>query len=210
MVTRKLKVKINRENVFRQLNCREDSDVYEEFLEEYLKMEQKMYELCQSVVLIAHGISGSELLEEGIQEGTPFLITLYSIGKEISDYSTKCFSQGDYVRGMLADAMADSALFSLQDAVAPDLKAMCGQLQMGISRRVEAPKQISMKAQKLLLEQTGALQDCGVSITSGYMLDPLKSNAVVYLLTEDREIFQYQHDCRECDRHDCINRCVKN
>lgn len=206
MIARDLKVQICQEDVLHRIGCYEDSDIYEEVLEEYREIEAKMYGLCEPVLLMEYAIIGAELAREGIPEGTPALMVITSIGRKISEYSTKCFAQGDYLKGMLADAMADSALFSLEKELVPYLREACGIRKMGISRRLEAPHDISMEAQKVIFDVTGAREACGMEISTGYMLDPVKSNAVIYMLTEDPEVFMHQHNCRKCNRFDCKGR----
>ena len=206
MIIRELKVKIRQSEVFHQIDCYEDSDLYEEVLEEYREIEEQMYALCEPVFLMEYGTVGPELAREGIAENTPVLMVITSIGKGISEYSTKCFQEGEYLKGMLADAMADSALFSLREQITPYLREECGLRKMGISRRLEAPHDIAMEAQKYIFEKTRAHEQCGMNISSGYMLDPVKSNAVLYVLTEDTEVFMHQHNCRNCNRLDCRGR----
>lgn len=206
MIIRELKVEIKQADVLHQIDCYEDSELYEEVVEEYLEMEPEMYRLCEPVVLMEYGIIGPELAREDVPLGTPVLMVLSSVGRGMSEYSTRAFSQGDYLKGMLADAMADSALFSLGKQLAPYLKEECGRLKMGIRRRLEAPQDIAMEAQKVVLDITGAREKCGIGISSGYMLDPVKSNAAIYLLTEDQEVFMHQHNCRNCNRLDCKGR----
>lgn len=210
MITRDLHVKIDMDRVLHQIDCYKDSDLYDEVVEEYKAMESGMYVLCEPVFLMEYDTIGPELAQEGLPEGTPVLLVLYSIGRGISDYSTRAFGEGDYLKGMLADAMADSALFSLENEFTPYLKEACAAYQMGISRRLEAPRDISMLAQKYIFEKTKAQEQCGMGISSGYMLDPVKSNAILYVLTEDREVFMHQHDCRNCDRYDCKMRNVSD
>ncbi len=206
MITRELKVEIRQPDVFHQVDCYEDSDLYEEVLEEYREIEAQMYALCEPVLLMEYGVVGPGLAREGVPEGTPVLMVITSIGRGISEYSTRCFTEGDYLKGMLADAMADSALFSLEKEIVPYLREECGVRRLGISRRLEAPQDISMEAQKVIFEMTGAGEKCGMGISSGYMLDPIKSNAVLYVLTNDPETFMYQHNCRNCNRYDCKGR----
>lgn len=203
MITRELKVEINRDEVFRQIDCYEDSELYEEVVEEYEEIEQEILSLCEPVFLMEYGNIGPELSRAGVPEGAPVIFALYSVGRGPSDYSTGAFARGDYLKGMLADAMADSALFSLEKEYAPLLKEACAGKKVGISRRMEAPQDIDMEAQKVVFEKTRAGELCGMSISSGYMLDPVKSNAVVYMLTDDPHVFMHQHNCRNCDRYDC-------
>lgn len=194
MITRDLKVKINMDEVLHRIDCYKDSGIYEEVIGEYLEMEDEMYTLCKPVFLMEYGIIGPELAQAEIPEGTPALMVIYSIGRGISDYSTNAFKEGDYLKGMLADAIADSALFSLEKAYAPYLKEACAKRRMGISRRLEAPRDISMPAQKIIFEKTKARERCGMNITSGYMLDPVKSNAVLYVLSKDQDLFLQRHN----------------
>ena len=206
MFTRDLKVTINMDEVLHRIDCHKDSDIYEEIVEEYREMEAEMYALCEPVFLLEYGEIGPELAVEGVQEGTPVLMTLFSIGGKLSQYSTRAFTEGDYVKGMLADAIADTALFSLKKEIVPYLKEACGESKMGISRRLEAPQDIPIQAQKVVWEQTKAYERCGIGITSGYMLDPVKSHAEIYILSKDQELFFHQHNCRKCNRFDCKGR----
>ncbi len=208
MLTRDLQVEINQAGVLRQIDCYEGSDYYEEIVEEYEEILEEMLSLCEPVLLMERGTIPKELATEDMPVGTPVLMLLYSIGGGISAYSTKSFAEGDYVKGMLADAMADSALFSMEKDFLPYLKEFCAETKMGISRRLEAPHQIPMKAQKFIWEKTRARELCGIGISSGFMLDPVKSNTILYVLTKDEEKFQYQHDCRTCDNYKCKMRHV--
>ena len=206
MFTRDLNVTINMDEVLHRIDCHKDSEIYEEIVEEYREMEAEMYALCEPVFLLEFAEIGSELAVAEVPEGTPVLMTLFSIGGKLSQYSTKAFAEGDYVKGMLADAIADTALFSLKKEIVPFLKKACGELQMGISRRLEAPHDIPIQAQKVVWEQTKAYERCGIGITSGYMLDPVKSHAEIYVLSKDQELFFHQHNCRKCNRYDCKGR----
>jgi uncharacterized 2Fe-2S/4Fe-4S cluster protein (DUF4445 family) len=38
------------------------------------------------------------------------------------------------------------------------------------------------------------------------MLDPVKSHAEIYVLSQDQELFFHQHNCRKCNRYDCKGR----
>ena len=108
MFTRDLKVTINMDEVLHRIDCHKDSDIYEEIVEEYREMEAEMYALCEPVFLLEFSEIGPEIAVEGVPVGTPVLMTLFSIGGKLSQYSTRAFTEGDYVKGMLADAIADT------------------------------------------------------------------------------------------------------
>ena len=208
MFTRDLKVTINMDEVMHRIDCHKDSDLYEEIVEEYREIEAEMYALCEPVFLLEYGEIGTELAVEGVPEGTPVLMALFSIGGGLSEYSTMAFAKGDYLKGMMADAIADTALFSLKKEIVPYLKEACGELQMGISRRLEPPQDIPIQAQRVIWEKTKAFERCGIGITSGYMLNPVKSHAEIYMLSGDKELFFHQHNCRNCDNYNCSGRCI--
>lgn len=208
MLIRDLKINISRSEVFRQVDCYEDSAVYGDVLRTYEEIEESIYELCESVFLVEKGVIEQEYACDALPAGTEVLFALCSIGEKISRYSKKAFEEGEYLKGMLADAMADSALFSLEKAITPYLKEFCASAGMGIARRVEAPKDIPIELQKIIWEKTQADKLCGIGITSGYMLDPVKTSALIYVLTNDEEVFAHQHDCKTCDRLDCKMRKV--
>lgn len=208
MLIQDFKIDISQSEVFRQIDCYEDSAVYDDVLKAYEEIEESIYELCEPVFLVEKDIIEQEYACDVLPAGTEVLFTLCSIGEKISGYSTKAFEEGEYLKGMLADAMADSALFSIEKAMVPYLKELCASEGMGIEKRLEAPKDIPMEMQKVVLEKTHAEGFCGMGITSCYMLNPVKTSAFIYVLTDDKEVFQYQHDCKTCDRYDCKMRKV--
>lgn len=209
MIIRDLKVTINREWVLHQIDCPAGSSIYEEVSEEYQQIEAEIYSLCEPVFLIQYGTVDSRTAEQyALPQDVPLLFVVSSIGRKISEYSTRAFQKGDYLKGMLSDAMADSALTSLEKEAIPYIRDICRDHHMGIEKRLDAPKDIPMAAQRLIFERTQAHELCGMSLSSGYMLDPVKSGALIYVLTEDTDKFNYRHDCRKCKRYDCKLRSV--
>lgn len=209
MIVRDLKVTIDREWVFHQIDCHKDSEIYEEVTEEYRQIEAQMYSLCEPVFLMQYGTADARTAAElGLAENTPLLFVISSVGGKISDFSTRAFQKGEYLKGMLADAMADCALSLLEKETLPHLRALCETYHVGIEKRLDAPKDIPMTAQKLIFERTQAEELCGMKLSSGYMLDPVKSGALIYVLTQDTDKFNYHHDCRKCGRLDCKMRSV--
>lgn len=110
----KLKVLVKRESVFGALQCDETSPAYQEILEEYDAIIDEMMTLAQPVGILGIFSLSAETATDEFPEGTPVLYGVMSIGDGIRKYSTQAFQSGNYVRGMLCDAIADEALFSLE------------------------------------------------------------------------------------------------
>lgn len=113
------------------------------------------------------------------------------------------FQQGDYLKGMLIDAMADSFLFQMEDALQDVLREECANRKAGIKKRLEAPHDIPMEMQQVMHRQIRAEEMLGIGITSGYMFDPVKTSCLILVLTDDEKEFRMQHDCRKCSALHC-------
>lgn len=184
-----------KEDVLRMMELKEDSPIYEEVLEEYEELKETLAEMCSPAILIRFGT----IPESG--ERAAFVLS--TVGEALGEYSTKQFQEGDCLKGMLADAAADSMLFQLERPMQEALKELCAERGVGISRRMEAPIDMPMERQMLIFEQTEAERELGMGISSGYMFRPVKSQGIIFLLTEDPEVFRSQHDCGKCPRLDC-------
>lgn len=196
---------IDREKVFRQLNCYPDSPVYEEMEESFDEIKDEMLNLCKTAGVLALGRIPSGYFQQE-REAVYVLVT---IGQEISDRSTQKFAEGDFVQGMLNDAIADSLLFSLEDDIQRELRNACAGWKRGVSKRLEAPQDIPMEIQKEALKQTNAEELLGLELSSGYMFRLVKTSSQIYLTTDDEKTFKAQHNCRTCPNVNCQLRHVE-
>ena len=171
-------------------------DAYEEIYEDMLA-------LVEPVGIFGFGILPKSVETKKYKAGTPIIYMVTSIGDGIKKCSTKAFQEGDYVKGMLCDAMADDALFSMEDQVVEKLKEICAEHQVGVAARLEAPHDISMESQKEAWEHLELKKRFGIDISTGYMFDPVKTSCQVFILTEDTSTFNAHHDCRKCPNVNC-------
>lgn len=198
-----LTVQINRDSVFKSLNCTEDSPAYEDFLDTYEEIYDKMCGLAEPVGVIGIATMPASIATETYPAGTPVMYMVTSVGDGLKQQSTKAFQEGDYVKGMLCDAMADDALFSMEDQLMQRLKEICAEHQFGIRARLEAPHHISMEVQKEAWQYLELEKRFGIQISSGYMFDPVKTSCQLLILTEDPAVFAAEHDCRRCPNLNC-------
>lgn len=245
---------INKEMVFRQIQCYHDSPVYEKVEEAYEELLEEIRGLCVPRGVMALGelpgfyldkaqgqarddespapaalLEGAEPLQQdsvsasedgqtrktfpsGVKNQEPAQQAVYvlvTIGADISERSTRAFAEGDYVAGMLVDAMADAALFSLESDIQRELKSFCAGWKLGVKRRLEAPHDISMEVQKEVLRQTRGDELLGMSLSEGYMFYPVKTSCQIYLTSSDQELFRAEHNCRTCPNLTCSLRHVE-
>ena len=198
-----LKAQLNMDLVLHAIDCMPDSPVYEEFVDEYGDIHEELLEMAEPVGILGFGELTDKTATDEYEAGTKIIFAVTSVGDKIKQYSTKAFAEGDYVRGMLADAIADSALFSLEGRMLEKLKAVCGEHGVGILKRLEAPHDIPMEVQREAWESLRLKETLGIDISCGYMFDPVKTSCQVFVISEDADTFKAQHDCRKCSNNDC-------
>lgn len=198
-------IKISAENVCAFLDADKTGSLYEEIMDELKEMIPHAYEKITPVALLEFGsLDGYRVKAEG-KEITEALFGVYSIGKEMEQWSTSLFAQGDYLGGMLVDAMADDYLFQMDSAMEETVTALCQERGRGIAGRAEAPQDMPMSIQKRAWEVTRAEEE-GIGIKESYMYDPVKSVCQVYLLDDNTKRYHPEHDCSNCNNFTCKRR----
>ena len=204
-ILREFHPRIEKDMVFRQIQCFPDSPVYEEIEDTYRDIETEMLKLCEPAGVMALG----KIPAGYFHQEREAIYVLVTIGPKLSSLSTRKFAEGDYVQGMLIDAVADSILFSLEADIIRELRRTCLAWKKGISRRLEAPHDISMQIQAEAFKQTNAGELLGLGLSDGYMFQPIKTSCQIYLTSDDEHQFQAQHNCRKCPNVDCLLRHVE-
>ncbi len=203
IILRNLKVEINRENVFRFIDCFPDSPVYQEVEEEYERIIDQMLAFCKPVTILFFDTDKDTVSTSLLAEDAGLCYGIYTIGNEISEYSTRCFQEGEYLAGLLSDAIANEALFQLDRMSQDKVKEECAARNVGVSKRLEAPEGIPMEMQRVILEKTKADKILGIGLTEGLMYTTVKTNGFLCILTADTSVFQTQHDCASCSSVNC-------
>ena len=195
--------KIDKDTVLNSIDCKIDSPVYEDVAKEFDSIYPEAMSLVEPTGIIGFGTVTENASTVKYPTGTKVLFAVLSVGDKIKQRSTKAFDEGDYVAGMLFDAMADCALFSLESSLAGKLKEICAEHNIGISARLEAPHDISMQIQKDAWQQLDLKGRLGIDITEGYMLDPVKTSCQLFVISDDTDDFKVQHNCRKCNNFSC-------
>lgn len=202
-VIRDFKVKFNPEMILHLIDCPKNSPIYGEMMEEFRSIEIEAIGKVEPIALLAFGEIPKEIANLNAKEGTKALYCLATVGDKLSKWSSDCFRIGEYVSGLMLDAMADDILFQLDGFLKDEIVTLCKEKKMGVARRLEAPIDIGMEAQKLIWERTKALDIAGVNIKESYMFYPVKTICQIYLLDEACEEYHVEHQCDQCTNYDC-------
>ena len=194
-------IKISPQNVCSMLDA-DKSSLADEMREELDEMLPEAYERLEPAAFLGFGDTEGFLYGEDELPGQEALYVICTVGDALSRWSSELFAQGDCLRAMLADAVADDCLFQMDGQLKDRVIALCRERGKGIRRRLEAPHDAPMSIQKKALEVTGAEAD-GIGITEGFMYRPVKSVCQVYLLCGDTKEYRYEHDCSRCPNTSC-------
>lgn len=196
-------IKIRLDHVLHYIDCKRDSEIYEEVRTEYDALLNDIYEKITPTVLLEFGSLADEDKIIGNEKQKEALFCILTVGEEVSRWSTKLFQEGNYLGGMLADAMADDYLFQMDFALKRIVIELCKEKGYGVLRRLEAPLDIDMHVQKTAWETTRAEEEIGLKIKESYMYDPVKTMCQVYLLQKGSCNYQVEHDCSRCSNLNC-------
>lgn len=147
-----------------------------------------------------------EIVLKDTFEETGIICELRSVGEAVSRYIENAFKEGNSVQALLASAIADEALFSMEDVSLKQLKDICETLGCGIKRRLRLPEMITAKSWRSAIES--AAREVDIKMTDGLMLSPEKSLCVMYELSEDMCLFEAAHHCEDCDKLNCPRRTI--
>lgn len=197
-----LDFKITQEHVLRQLDCHKDSPVFDEMAACCDEIFPQVMKLLKPAAVLCRAMLPKEA---GRKAGTEVLYEIVTMGQGISRYISDAFDRGDYVRGMIADAMVDDALFSAVQKLHTARADFCADIRRGICGSLDIPKDLPAEILRDAWQQTAAAH-IGVGLGSGLMFDPVKTLCSVYVLTDQTEQFNDVHDCGKCEKHDCVFR----
>lgn len=189
MVITEFDIKPNKETVLGAVGCTGESEVY------------------KTVSLYF-----DEIIETALSKIEPYAAIIFenmraycllTVGGGISDFSRVLFDNGEAMKGLLADAIADECLFRMDKILSEKIKLEGAKQGFGVKARLDAPKDFPLSEQKIILEKA---QTNLVSVTDAFMLEPVKSMAYILELTNDKSVFNAQHDCSKCTSKDCPRR----
>ncbi len=199
-------IKLNRELVMHHIDCYPESPVYDEVVSEYEKIESEIIKIIEPKAFFKF----DTLLKDtaamiGSSEGcqTMVVYVLLTIGEDIANRSSQYFAAGDYLLGLLVNAMADTYLFQMDDLLKDFLIENCRSRQFGIEKRLDAPAHMPMSVNKVILEEIKNEENLPMEVTDGFMFDPVKTLGYILLLNEDEKTEYSGHNCKTCQQENC-------
>ena len=131
---------------------------------------------------------------------------ILTLGSSITRLIEKYTVKDDLLSATLVDAMADSCRFAFEKQLLHSIGQICIEEGFGVKKRLEISTDIPIEEQKTACELLEAERTLGVTLTSSYMLNPVKSMSLFFELTEDTSCQNLKHDCSKCTNETCMMR----
>lgn len=196
-------LKSNKEIVLNMIECYPDSPIYDQVSQEYENLNLETKNMIKPIALLKFGELKESFQIKNFQAPRPVCYVFYTIGDEIKDLSKAYFDQGNYLAGMLVNAIADDYLMEMGQELEEIIEEQCKDKGIGVIERLTIPKDMPMEAQKLVLQETKADKILNIGLTEGYMFTSVKSNCFILILSDDASQMNLKHDCSKCDMDDC-------
>ena len=139
-------------------------------------------------------------------QGRTGLYAVLTAGPAVSRQAAMYVARKEYSEAVLFSAMADSCLFSFERQLGEAIRGLCREKGCGIASRHEAGVDCGFSLQEQAVQAVEAGRTLGVTLTEHHMLQPEKSMAILYELTDDPDVFHIEHDCRRCGNASCALR----
>ena len=111
-------IKIDKDKVLKTLGCFEGSSVYETVSSYFDELEETVMNL-----LSPRAVAVTEDMKA---------YCILTVGEKISGISKSFFDNGEGMKGILVDAMADEYLFMMDDVLAENIKLLCAKKSWGV------------------------------------------------------------------------------
>lgn len=199
-------ITLDRDNVFFLMDCNPLNPVYEDLIIEYVNIEEEVISRIEPAAFIKFGSMSEKSagqMDASKACHTPVIYVLLTIGDDITELGSSYFSRGDYLLGMLVNAMADTYLFQMDTYVQSVIRESCLARQLGIAKRLEAPSNIPMSVQKDILDEIKEEVKLNIEVTEGFMFTTVKTMGYILVMTEDAEMNRAGHDCSTCSAKNC-------
>ncbi len=179
-------VKLNKDDILRAVGCGESGAARD--------MASRCFDELKNELAAA-----AEPYAAAVKENDK-IYCLLTLGDGVSKLIDRLFTEGEAVKGLVADAMADAYLFEIDALLTERIKRECAVMNVGVGKRLTAPDDFPLSEQTVIISKIGTNR---VTVTDAFMLNPVKSMAYALELTDDRAVFNAQHDCSKCAAKDC-------
>lgn len=131
------------------------------------------------------------------------LYCIFTVGAAVSREIDRLMAEEKLDEAAALSEKADQSLFTFEKELLKRVRKICTEEGCGVRRRLEPGTALPIKVMEAAFRATDAATTLGMRLTTGLMLDPIKSECLIFELSEDVKEFHTAHDCGDCTAVGC-------
>lgn len=135
--------------------------------------------------------------------GIPVLYCILTIGNAVTVMSEEMQKDGEYEKAAALDLEADEHLLTFEKELEKRIKKLCREEGYGIRKRLEPGIHLPLEIIRDAFKETDAARTLSMQLTSSGMMDPVKSECLIFELSSDLSEANTEHDCSACNLKNC-------
>ena len=132
---------------------------------------------------------------------------VFTIGDEITDVINRLFTDDQFDRALILDAISTFMLFEISKQLCNKVFEYTSKKNLGLTCRI-APGdgEIDIAFQKNIIMNFNNHEELGIKIVHDYLIKPYKSLSYVFGADKNIEINRHDHKCVDCYNTKCFMR----
>lgn len=195
MIKDKFNLKINKKRIFKALDIKENTTVYEEAEKEFEECRNIFFQLAEPICLY-------EAEEKQIESYAARVYVLLSLGNRVSEKAAELFEQGEYFKGFVFNGICDGFLMEMDKAVLKDIEGLACIMKIGLEKRFYPHENAPSELMAELVEKVRG-KSCGININESFVLSPSKSIGFVIGGSYGVKRKAKAYNCKSCLQKDC-------
>lgn len=206
-IVNKFDIVIDKKWVLNSIDCYENSPVYEEVSSTYDEIMEEIKHIVKPMAILKFSKKPDKYQFDYIKECDHIVYCALTLGGEISRKSSKLFDTGDYLAGMLVDAIADELMHEVSSELYKRIYEEAKRRGLGLTFRISPGGSIlPIEYNSIIINEINAPENISLCYTSQFMLNPVKSEAFIYGADKNIPLPVVDNYCLSCNDSYCKRR----
>ncbi|MGI6225105.1 MAG: hypothetical protein ACOYJ1_02510 [Peptococcales bacterium] len=197
---------IEKERIFRIMKCHLESPMYHNLSDIFDNLLKDINNFIDPLGVYSFIDIPQSFKSYNIINSRKVVLFFLTLGERVSLKINEYFTEGEYLKAMLLEVMADEILFKMTDQLYSNVLLEARQNNWNLSTRYEpGSENVPLHVQKDIFNLLN-LGELGISLSSNFMLMPLKSITFFCGAGEGVCETPQMHDCSKCNIKKCMFR----
>lgn len=195
---------IDKNEVFKALDCNEESIVYDEMSISYNMLIDVIKKSVKPIAKFIFCKNTRKYDIDSIKDCEYLVYGLLSLGRSVDEQSKVYFDNNDYMTGILFNTMLDVLMSHYSKQVYEEIYKEAEEKQLGTTC-VISPGGIDLplETQRDIFNIINKENQLDIELTQQCMLNPMKSISFIIGADRSLELLKHNHECTRCTNKNC-------